>query len=52
MQSGMDIAWREGYTGGAAITCNSQNTKLPELSFHVILGDGAREVRFEHLAVR
>jgi hypothetical protein len=27
--------------------CNSRNTKLPELGFHIVLGDGAREVTFE-----
>jgi hypothetical protein len=43
---------RDGYTGGAAITCNSQNTKLPELTFHAVLGDEAREIRFERLLVR
>jgi hypothetical protein len=26
--------------------------KLPELTFHAVLGDGAREVRFERLLTR
>jgi hypothetical protein len=33
--------------GGAAIACDSRNTKLPELGFHAVLGDGAREVRIK-----
>jgi hypothetical protein len=32
--------------------CQSQNTKLPELGFHAVLGDGARELRFERLLTR
>jgi hypothetical protein len=39
-------------TGGAAITCNSQITKLPELTFHALVSDGAQEMRFERLVVR
>jgi hypothetical protein len=31
---------------------NIQNTKLPELGFHVVLGDGVREVNFERLLAR
>jgi hypothetical protein len=27
--------------------CNIQNTKLPEYRFHVVLGHGNRDVRFE-----
>jgi hypothetical protein len=38
--------------GGTAAARNSQNAKLPELTFHAVLGDGAREVRFERLLTR
>jgi len=31
------------------VACWSRFTKLPELGFHAVLGDGAREVRFEWL---
>ncbi len=32
---------------------NSQNTKLPELGFHAVVGDGStRELRFERLLAR
>jgi hypothetical protein len=27
--------------------CNSQNTKQSEIRFHVVLGDGVTDVRFE-----
>jgi hypothetical protein len=39
-------------TGGTATGRNIQNTKQPELGFHAVLGDGAREVRFERLIAR
>jgi len=42
----------DGYTGGTVVTCNSRNTKLPELTFRAILGDGAQELRLERLLVR
>jgi hypothetical protein len=29
--------------------CNSENTKLPELRFRAVLGNGARGVRFERV---
>ena len=32
--------------------CWSRFTKLPELGFHAVVGDGAREVRFERLLAR
>jgi hypothetical protein len=32
---------------GVASRCNTQNTELFEFRFHTVLGDGAREVRFE-----
>jgi hypothetical protein len=32
---------------GLASACNSRFTKLPELTFHVVLGSGAQEMRFE-----
>ena len=35
--------------GGTAMGCWSRNTKLPELAFHAVVGDGTREVRFERL---
>jgi hypothetical protein len=38
--------------GGTTVRCNSQNAKLPELTFHAVLGGGAREVRFERLLTR
>jgi hypothetical protein len=38
--------------GGTAIACHSQNTKLPELGFHAVMGDSIREVRFERLLTR
>jgi hypothetical protein len=38
--------------GGTAIACRSQNTKLPELRFRAVLGDGDRELRFERLLAR
>ena len=39
-------------TGGTVEARNLQYTKLPELVFHAVLGDGARELRFERLLVR
>ncbi len=41
------ILWRDRYTGGATITCNSQITKLPELTFLAVVADGTPELRFE-----
>jgi hypothetical protein len=43
---------RHGYCGvrgtdGAATTCNSHITELPELTFHAVLSGGAQEMRFE-----
>ena len=38
--------------GGTAIGRNTQNTKPAELTFRVVLGDGARELRFERLLAR
>jgi hypothetical protein len=43
---------RHGYCGvrgtdGAATTCNSHITNLPELIFHAVLSGGAQEMRFE-----
>ena len=35
-----------------AIACWSRNTKLPELTFYAVLGDGDRELRFERLLAR
>jgi hypothetical protein len=35
--------------GGTTIACQSKNTKLLELSFHAVVGDGTRELRFERL---
>jgi hypothetical protein len=32
-----------------APACNSRNTKRPELTFHAVLGDDLREVRFERV---
>jgi hypothetical protein len=34
---------------GRVPRCNIQITKTPELRFHVVLGDGTGEVRFERL---
>jgi hypothetical protein len=43
----------EQIAGDREQACNSQNTKLLELKFHaILLGDGAREVRFERLIAR
>jgi hypothetical protein len=41
-----------GDGGGTTAACNSQNTKLPELGFHAVLGDDDRELRFERLLAR
>jgi hypothetical protein len=38
--------------GGTAIACWSRNTKLPELGFHAVVGDGTRELHFERLFTR
>jgi acyl-CoA reductase-like NAD-dependent aldehyde dehydrogenase len=38
--------------GCARLACHSQNTKLPELGFHAVLGDVTRELRFERLLTR
>ena len=38
--------------GGTAIACWSRFTELHELSFHAVVGDGARELRFERLLAR
>jgi hypothetical protein len=46
------ILWRDRYTGGATITCNSQITKLLELTFHATLGDSSQEICFERLLTR
>jgi hypothetical protein len=40
------------YAGGTAIGCWSQNTKLPELGFHAVLGESTRELRLERLIAR
>src|SRR3712207_3500301 len=40
-----------GVLGNYAPRCKSQNTKHLELRFHAVLGDGAREVRFERATV-
>jgi len=31
------------------IVCDYRNTKLAELGFHAVVGDGAREVCFERV---
>jgi hypothetical protein len=36
-----------GDEGGTAVACDSKNTKLLELGFHAIVGDGAHEVRIK-----
>jgi hypothetical protein len=42
-----------GDAGGTTVACNSRNTKLPELGFHAVLGDGStRVLRFERLNAR
>jgi hypothetical protein len=38
--------------GATVVACNSQNTKLPDLTFHAVVGDEARAVRFERLLTR
>jgi hypothetical protein len=40
------------YECSTAFRCNTEITKHPELRFHAVLGDGAREVRFERVLVR
>ena len=37
---------------GLTPACWSRNTKLPELGFHAVVGDGTRELRFERLLAR
>jgi hypothetical protein len=37
---------------GTAVARNSQNTELPELTFHAVVDDDAREVSFERLLTR
>jgi len=39
-------------TGGTTLACWSRFTKLLELGFHAVLGDGTRELRFERLFAR
>jgi hypothetical protein len=34
---------------GLTSACNFRNTKLAELTFHAVLRDGTRELRFERL---
>jgi hypothetical protein len=42
-----------GDGGGTTVACNSKNTKLPELGFHAVAGDGStRGLRFERLLAR
>ena len=38
--------------GGTKIAYWFRFTKLPELGFHAVVGDGARELRFERLLAR
>ena len=38
---------RTTHTRGLKRTCNSRSTKLPELTFHAVVSDEAREIRFE-----
>ncbi len=40
-----------GVLANYALRCKYQNTKHLELRFHAVLGDGAREVRFERATV-
>ncbi len=37
---------------GVASACNSQNTKLAELTLHAVLGGGSRELRFGQVLTR
>lgn len=39
-------------SGSREAACNSQNTKRLDITFHAVLGDGTREVRFERLLAR
>jgi hypothetical protein len=41
-----------GDGGGTAVACDSQNTKLAELTFHAVLGGGSRELRFGRALTR
>jgi hypothetical protein len=34
---------------GTGIACKSKNTKRPELTFRIVLSNGAQETRFERL---
>jgi hypothetical protein len=34
------------------VACKSKNAKTHELTFHAVLGDGTRELRFERLLAR
>jgi hypothetical protein len=36
---------------GTGIACKALNTKAHELTFHALLGDDLREVRFERATV-
>jgi hypothetical protein len=42
----------EQTAGDRGRACKSKNTKLPALGFHAVVGDRAREVRFERLLAR
>jgi hypothetical protein len=35
-----------------ASACNSKNTKLAELTFHAVVGNGVQDLRFERLLTR
>jgi len=37
---------------GTATGCWSQNTQLPELTFHAVVSDGTPELRFEGVFTR
>jgi hypothetical protein len=41
-----------GYVSSLWGAYDSRFTKLPELTFHAVVGDKAREIRFKHLLVR
>jgi hypothetical protein len=36
-------------SAGTGIACKSKSTKRPELTFRIVLSDGAQETRFERL---
>jgi hypothetical protein len=42
----LEAACSVRHSRGKVAQRKNQNTILPELSFHAVLGDGAREVRF------